>query len=85
MSNSIAYNVRALCRCGIRIPSARNRCPAFVKDKYLEQMFGDAGQARTNAAMLLMLIATTSSRTCTKPIVGRSFISTYSNKQLYLV
>jgi len=32
-------------------------------------MFGDAGQARTNAAMLLMPIATTSSRTCTKPIV----------------
>ena len=32
-------------------------------------MFGDVGQARTNAAMLLMLIAKTSSRTCTKPIV----------------
>ena len=26
-------------------------------------MFGDAGQARTNAAMLLLMIATTSSRT----------------------
>ena len=35
-------------------------------------MFGDVGQARTNAAMLLMLIATTSSHTCTKPIVGGS-------------
>ena len=44
----------------------------FTKDKYLEPMFGDAGQARTNAAMLLMPIATTSSRTCTKPIVVRS-------------
>ena len=64
-------NVRALCRCGIRIPSARNHCPAFAKDKYLEPMFGDAGQARTTAAILLMLIATTSSRTCTKPIVVR--------------
>ena len=30
-------------------------------------MFGDVGQARTNAAMLLMMIATTTSRTCTKP------------------
>ena len=33
-------------------------------------MLSDVGQARTNAAILLMLIATTSSRTCTKPIVG---------------
>jgi len=66
----VTHNVRALCRCGIRIPSARNRCPAFDEDKYLEPMFGDVGQARTNAAMLLMPIATTSSRTCTKPIVG---------------
>ena len=32
-------------------------------------MFGDVGQARTNAAMLLPMIATTSSRTCTKPNV----------------
>ena len=55
----IAYNVRALCRCGISIPSARNRCPAFDKDKYLEPLFGDVGQARTNAAMLLMMIAAT--------------------------
>jgi len=37
-------------------------------------MFGDVGQARTNAAILLITIATTSSRTCTKPIVGGSFI-----------
>jgi len=66
---SIAGNDRALCRCGIRIPSARNRCLAFTKDKYLELMFGDVGQAQTNAAMLLLLIDTTSSRTCTKPIV----------------
>jgi len=67
----ITANDRALCRCGIRIPSARNRCPAFDKDKYLEPMFGDAGQARTDAAMLLLMIATTSSRTCTKPNVAR--------------
>ena len=33
-------------------------------------MFGNAGQARTNAAMLVLQIATTSSRTCTKPIVA---------------
>jgi len=52
--------------------SARNHSPAFAKDKYLEQMFGDVGQARTNAAMFLMLIATTPSRTCTKPIVACS-------------
>ena len=71
----VAGNDRALCRCGIRIPSARNRCLAFTKDKYLEPMFGDVGQARTNAAMLLMTIATTSSRTCTKPIVGCRFSS----------
>ena len=66
-------NVRALCRCGIRIPSARNRRPAFDKDKYLEPMFGDVGQARTNAAMLLLMIDTTSSRTCTKPTVACCF------------
>ena len=68
----MAYNDRALCRCGIRISSARNRCPAFDKDKYLEPMFVDVGQAQTNAAMLLMPIATTSSRTCTKPSVSGS-------------
>ena len=32
--SSMAHNDRALCRCGIRIPSARNHCPAFDKDKY---------------------------------------------------
>ena len=37
-------------------------------------MFGDVGQARTKAAMLLLMIDTTSSRTCTKPIVVRSFL-----------
>jgi len=57
-------------RCGIRIPSARNRCTAFDKDKYLEPMFGDVGHARKKAAMLLLMIATTSSRTCTKPTVS---------------
>ena len=72
--SSMAHNDRALCSCGIRIPSARNRCPAFVKDKCLEPMLGDVGHARTNAAILLKLIATTSSRTCTKPIVVRSLL-----------
>ena len=70
--NTLAGNDRALCRYGIRIPSARNHCPAFDKVKYLELMFGDVGQARTNAAMLLPMIATTSSHTCTKPTVGSS-------------
>ena len=70
----MAGNDRALGRCGIRIPSARNRCPAFDKDKYLEPMFGDVGQARTNAVMLLLPIATTSSRTCTKPNVSSCII-----------
>ena len=41
----------------------------FAKDKCLEPMFGDECPARTNAAMLLLPIATTSSRTCTKPTV----------------
>ena len=36
-------------------------------------MFGDVGQAGTNAAMLLPMIATTLSRTCTKPIVSGRF------------
>jgi len=36
------------------------------KDKYLKPMFSDDCPARTNAAMLLMPIATTSSHTCTK-------------------
>jgi len=69
----VTHNVRALCRCGIRIPSARNHSPAFDKDKYLEPMFGDVGLARTNAAILLLPIATISSRTCAKPTVGCSF------------
>ena len=60
----VTANDRALCRCGIRIPSARNRCLAFDKDKYKEPMFGDVGQARTHAAMLLLMIDTTSSHTC---------------------
>ena len=34
-------------------------------------MFGDVGHARTKAAMLLLMIATTLSRTCTKPTVVR--------------
>ena len=41
----------------------------FNKDKYLELMLGDVGQDRTNATMLLLPIATTSSRTYTKPII----------------
>ena len=73
LSFKVTANDRALCWCGIRIPSARNHSPAFDKDKYLEPMFDDAGQARTNAAMLLMMIATTSSHTCTKPIVTCSY------------
>ena len=44
-----AHNVRALSRCGIRIPSARTNTWLFYKDKYLEPMFGDVGQARTHA------------------------------------
>ena len=45
----MSHNDRALCRCGIRIPSALNRRLAFDKDKCLEPMFGDVGQARTKA------------------------------------
>ena len=40
-----------------------------TKDKYLKPMFGDTCQAQTKAAMLLLPIETTSSRTCTKPTV----------------
>ena len=55
-------------------------------------MFGDVGQARTNAAMLLQPIDTTSSRTCTKPTVIRLciYFSIYfsvifkANKFIYL-
>ena len=49
----------------ISIPS-RNRRQAFNKDKYLKLMFDDVGQARTNAAILLLMIAPTSSRTLHK-------------------
>ena len=59
----MTHNVRALCRCGIRIPSARTNGLLFTKDKYLEPIFDDDGQARTNAAMLLMPINTTLSHT----------------------
>ena len=55
---------------GLRPPVTNAR--HFDKDKYLEPMFGDTGQARTKAAMLLLMIDTISSRTCTKPIVGGS-------------
>jgi len=81
----MAANDRALCRCGISIPSARNCSPAFDKDKCLEPMFGDAGQARTKAAMLLLMIDTTSSRTCTKPIVACCASSFSRGFQLYLL
>ena len=37
--------------------------------KCLKPMLGDVRQARTKAAMLLLMIDTTSSLTCTKPIV----------------
>ena len=47
-------------------------------------MFGDVGQARTNAAMLLMTIAKTLSRTCTKPIVARRF-SLAPNRQAAMI
>ena len=40
-------------------------------------MFGDVSQARTNAAMLLLMIATTSSHTCTKPILCLQTINLY--------
>ena len=56
-SQKVAANDRALCRCGIRIPSARNRCLAFDKDKYLEPMFGDVGQAQLNLGYAEQLIA----------------------------
>ena len=73
----VEHNVRALCRCGIRIPSARTNARLFDKDKCLEPMFGDAGHARTKAAMLLLMIDTTSSPTCTKPTVGCRFSRLY--------
>ena len=69
---ALAIMIGLCVRCGISIPSARNRCPAFDKNKYLESMFGDVGQARTKADMLLLPIVTTSNRTCTKTTVGGS-------------
>ena len=78
----MAHDVRALCRCGISIPSTRNRCPALVEDKYLEPMFGDFGQARTKAATLLMMIDTTSSRTFNNTNVVRSCLYTVVNTLL---
>jgi|GEM_PF-6332746 len=42
----ITSSVRAFCRCGIRIPYSRNRCPAFDKVKCLETMFGDVGKPK---------------------------------------
>ena len=47
----ITYNVRDLCKCGIRIPSTYNHCLAFDEDKYFEPMFGDVGQAGIKAWM----------------------------------
>ena len=95
----LATNDRALCRCGIRIPSAPNRCPAFDKDKCLETMFGDVGHARTNAAMLLMMIEQPQAalaqnpllavvvfcqRYFIKPILLLSVIATCGNKSSFV-
>ena len=49
MSSCIPLSLGLCVRCGIRIPSARNRCPAFDEDKCLEPMFGDVGRARAKA------------------------------------
>ena len=40
------------------------------KDKCLEPMFGDAGQAQQQLGYTKLLIAATPSRTCTIPTVG---------------
>ena len=48
----MAYNDRALCRCGISIPSARNQSSAFDKDKYLEPMISDVGQAPNKSPVM---------------------------------
>ena len=45
----MTHNVRNLCKCGISIPSSRDRCLAFAEGKDLELMFGDFGQAKTKA------------------------------------
>jgi len=42
----------------------------FTKDKCLEPMFGDVGQARTNAAMLLLTVATTSAALAQNPLLA---------------
>ena len=54
----------------------------FDKDKYLEPMFSDVCQARTNAAMLLLPIDTTSSRTCTKPTVVRCIFYNVNRRKI---
>ena len=43
------FTERMTCGYNFRIPSALNRNPAFDKDKFLDPMFGDVGQARTKA------------------------------------
>jgi len=48
-------------------------------------MFGDVGHARTNAAMLLMPIDTTSSRNCTKPTVARRFSLALNRQEAMIV
>ena len=48
-------------------------------------MFGDVGQARTKAAMLLLMIDKTSSRTCTKRIVGCSFLFSPSTCVVFII
>ena len=45
-SSKITASSRALCRCGIRTPTARNRFPSFNKYKCLETMFGDVDKAQ---------------------------------------
>ena len=47
------------------LPS-RNRCPAFDKDKYLEPMFGNVGQAHQQLGYTKLLITATPSRTLHK-------------------
>ena len=65
----ITPNVRNLCRCGVRIPSIPNRCPAFDKDKYLEPMFAMLVKPELKLGYAEMMIATTSSRSCKKHIL----------------
>ena len=70
LSSNIAANVRLCAGVALEFRPPETAARLCTKDKYLEPMFGDVGQARTNAAMLLTPIATTSSHTCTKPTVG---------------